>query len=157
MIVRRALAALAIISALCSCSSSKPHGKVTDKQARQVLEAVIAATGDPNSLCDELALDRLACRSQLQYAEQACLNPGLHPRVIDSAAIPDKKGMQGGRLLVLDGRTLKGAHYRTEMFIAFDGEVPKASTITYWTGMRYAGSPFGGRNAVFPEPECRLR
>ncbi|WP_199546970.1 hypothetical protein [Streptomyces sp. N35] len=159
--------ALVLITLLTASACTNGSGAVaaepvdvTHEQAVDVLHRIVARApaGGAEEFC-EVTLQRQSCEDAWAGSvAERCLKPGDMPRVIRSAAVPEKETKtgtwDGGRVLLIEGRTAGGGRYVSEFFVTGSEGRPTASLGVYWSGIGLGNSPLGEGVTVLPEPEC---
>ncbi|MEV0502167.1 hypothetical protein AB0I84_31870 [Streptomyces spectabilis] len=160
-----ALLCVPLLLAVSSCSgesdapAGQPPAAVSEKQAQQVLDRVVARAPKLTAaqFCKELAYQAKACAYTRKQADTFCLKPGPKPRVLRSAVVRNTEESVGGRVLEIEGKTAGGQRYVSEFFVTAPEGTPQASTAVYWSGAGLGDSPLGEENKVLPQSECGAR
>lgn len=161
-------AVVALLSFLVGCSGSngspsaaeKSAGTrvVTEEEARQVLQNVSAQApaSSAHEFCGKLSLQRQACEDAWEESVRGrCLEPQGAPRVVRSAVLPHTKNTDGGRVLLVEGKTAGGQKYVSEFLVTAPSGKPVASLGVYWSGWGLGDSPLGEDSKLLPKSECR--
>ncbi|MFI6939722.1 hypothetical protein ACIBI4_10645 [Streptomyces sp. NPDC050418] len=133
---------------------------VSHEQAVAVLRQTVerAVSADSAAKFCVVAYQQGPCEDTWETAAQECLRPGGMPRVVRSADVPatvtGHASTDGGRVLLLKGRTAGGSSYVSEFFVTGAEGRPMASVGVYWSGLGLGGSPLGDDVTVIPRPEC---
>ncbi|WP_327047532.1 hypothetical protein OG320_06470 [Microbispora sp. NBC_01189] len=153
------LATIASIFLVAGCSES-PSAKdvyvVTEKDAREALNEVIAGVEERglDRFCERSATGVDSCASALEDARNRCLYPGPPPEIKRSARVPPNGGRMDGWVLEVEGRTRDGQRYISEFFVMSDNGKARPHVAIYWTGLGLYQSPLGPNNTLLPKSAC---
>lgn len=141
-----ALVGVCLMPFMTACANEDRPGpsSVTEAQAREVLKNVSSdiAENSTEHFCEKSTVQVETCEDALDEARAQCLSPGSAPRVVNSARVPRKPGIDGGWVLAVEGRTDGGQQYASHFFVTAPKGIPRASIGIYWTGIGLGDRPF---------------
>lgn len=159
--VSLAVILLALATSACTDGTPGPQRAspkpVTEQQATEVLAQVAAQApmASAHAFCAKNAYSQTACEDAWKETMgERCLKPDGTPRVLRSAEVPNTKTSDGGRVLLIEGRTTGGHRYVSEFFVTAPQGKPMADIGVYWSGWGLDNSPLGEGHKVLPKSEC---
>lgn len=155
---RAVVVGVCLMPFMTACANEDRPGpsSVTEAQAREVLKNVTSdiAHNSTEHFCEKSTVQVETCEDALDEARTQCLSPGAAPKVVNSARVPRKQGIDGGWVLAVEGQTDGGQQYVSHFFVTAPQGIPRASIGIYWTGIGLGDHPFDKWRTVLPRSEC---